>query len=67
MADQKKAEHKKGKLLPGKVIRNWRILVGIDKLLNEEVIRLGFSSKPDFLNNLLTRYFNGETIKRDVK
>jgi len=57
--------HKKGKLAPGKVVRNWRILIGVDKSLDEEVARLGFSSKPEFLNTLLTRYFNGETIKRE--
>lgn len=59
--------HKKGKVVPGKVIRNWRILIGIDKALGEEIVRLGYSSKPEFLNTLLTRYFNGETIKRDGK
>lgn len=59
--------HKKGRISPGKVVRNWRILVGVDKLLHEEALRLGYSSVPEFLNTLLTRYFNGETIKRDVK
>ena len=58
--------HKKGKLSPGKVVRNWRILKGVDAALDNEIIRLGYSSKPEFLNTLLTRYFNGETIKREA-
>jgi len=57
--------HKKGKVAPGKVNRNWRVLVGIDKQLHEEAERLGFESVPAFINNHFTRYFNGEVIRRD--
>lgn len=48
-----------------KVARNWRITK--DNVDNSELEapRLGFSSVPAFVNNLLARYFNGETIKRD--
>ena len=56
---------KKGKVAPGKVNRNWRILAGIDQLLHEEAILKGFDSVPKFINAHFTRYFNGETIKRD--
>ena len=62
-----KTGHKKGKLAPGKVVRNWRILKGVDAALGDEVTRLGFSSKPEFLNTLLTRYFNGEVIQRKIE
>ena len=58
-------EHKKGKVDPAKVVRNWRILKTVDHNLHLEVARKGFASVPAFLNNLLTRYFNGETINRD--
>lgn len=57
--------HKKGKVDPLKVGRNWRILKTVDKELHLEAVRRGFTSVPAFLNNLLTRYFDGETIKRD--
>lgn len=58
-------QHKKGKVDPTKVVRNWRILKTVDKDLHLEAVRRGFTSVPAFLNNLLTRYFNGETISRD--
>jgi len=58
-------QHKKGKVDPAKVVRNWRIRKDNDHNLHLEAPRLGFSSVPAFLNNLLVRYFNGETIKRD--
>lgn len=60
-----KTEHKKGKVAPGKVVRNWRILESVDHNLHLEVQKKGFASVPAFLNNLLTRYFNGEVIQRD--
>lgn len=56
--------HKKGKVAPGKVNRNWRILVGVDEQLHEEAERLGFHSVAAFINSHFVRYFNGETIKR---
>ncbi len=62
-----KKGHTKGAVAPGKVVRNWRILKGVDKALDDEVTRLGFSSKPEFLNTLLTRYFNGEIIQRKIE
>lgn len=60
-------EHKKGAVAPGKVNRNWRILKTVDEMLHQEAVRSGFGEKgvATFLNNLLTRFFNGETIKRD--
>ena len=58
-------EHKKGKVDPAKVVRNWRILKSVDHNLHLEAAKKGFNSVPAFLNNLLTRYFNGETINRD--
>jgi len=60
-----KTEHKKGKVAPGKVNRNWRVLVGVDEQLGLEAERLGFESKAAFINNHFTRYFNGDTIRRD--
>lgn len=57
--------HKKGKCDPTKVLRNWRILKTVDDNLRKEAPRKGFGSVPAFLNNLLTRYFDGETITRD--
>lgn len=57
--------HKKGKVADGKVNRNWRILIGPDKLAHEEAEAKGFSSVAAWINNLLVRYFNGETIIRD--
>jgi len=56
--------HKKGKVAPGKVNRNWRILKTVDEKLHEEAIRLGFGANgiATFLNTHFTRYFNGETI-----
>jgi len=56
--------HKKGKVAPGKVNRNWRILEGVDEQLHEEAERLGFHSVAAFVNSHFVRYFNGETIKR---
>ena len=58
-------EHKKGKVDPAKVVRNWRILKTVDHNLHLEAAKKGFASVPAFLNNLLTRYFDGETISRD--
>lgn len=66
MVTPAKTVHKKGKLAPGKVNKNWRILVGISNQLDEEAERLGFDSVPQFLNAHFTRYFNGETIVRDA-
>jgi hypothetical protein len=59
--------HKKGKVAPGKVNRNWRILKSVDDQLRPEAVRLGFGEKgvATFINNLLTRYFKGEIIMRD--
>ena len=57
--------HKKGKVDPAKVVRNWRILKTVDDNLHLEATKRGFNSVPAFLNNLFTRYFAGETIKRD--
>lgn len=57
--------HKKGNVAPGKVNRNWRILEGVDAQLEEEYKRLGYSSKPAFINAHFVKYFSGETIKRD--
>lgn len=57
--------HKKGNVAEGKVNRNWRILVGPDKLAHEEAQSKGFNSVAAWINNLLVRYFNGETIRRD--
>lgn len=54
----------RGDVAPGKTQVNWRILTNLLKLALEEARLLGFSSIPAFVNNLLTRYFNGETIKR---
>lgn len=56
--------HKKGAVAPGKVNRNWRILKAVDDQLQPEAVRLGFGPKgvATFVNNLLTRYFNGEII-----
>jgi len=56
---------KKGKDNPLKMPVNWRMLKTVVKSLEKEAKRKGFSSIPAFLNNLLVRYFNGETIKRD--
>lgn len=56
--------HKKGKLAPGKVNRNWRILAGVDEQLHQEAELKGFESVPAFINAHFTRYFNGETIRR---
>ena len=58
-------QHKKGKVDPAKVVRNWRILKTVDHNLHLEAAKRGFNSVPAFLNNLLTRFFDGETIKRD--
>ena len=58
-------EHKKGKVDPAKVVRNWRILKTVDHNLHLEAAKRGFNSVPAFLNNHFTRYFNGETINRD--
>ena len=60
-------QHKKGKVDPAKVVRNWRILKAIDHNLHLEAVRMGFGEKgvARFLNVHFTRYFNGETIKRD--
>jgi len=60
-----KTHHKKGKVDPSKVVRNWRILKTVDHNLHLEAARKGFASVPAFLNNLLTLYFNGETLTRD--
>ena len=57
--------HTKGKVDPAKIPRNWRILKTVDHDLHLEAARKGFASVPAFLNNLFTRYFNGETITRD--
>ena len=59
-------EHKKGKVAPGKVNRNWRILVGVDEQLHKEAERLGFNSVAAFVNSHFVRFFNGDTIKRDL-
>lgn len=58
--------HKKGAVAPGKINRNWRILKSVDEQLQPEAERLGFGPKgvATFVNNLLTRYFNGEIIMR---
>lgn len=66
MVTPAKTTHKKGKLAPGKVNKNWRILVGIAVQLEEERIRLGYDSVPQFLNAHFTKYFNGEIITRDA-
>ena len=58
-------EHKKGKPNPNKVLRSWRINNDVDHNLHLEAKRLGFSSVPAFLNVFLSRYFNGEIIRRD--
>lgn len=50
---------------PGKMIQNWRIEEKNVHNSRLEAPRLGFSSVPAFVNNLLARYFNGETIKRE--
>jgi len=62
-----KTEHKKGKVAPGKVNRNWRIDVGIDRMLHDEAVRLGYGEHGValFVITHFTRYFNGETIRRD--
>ena len=60
-------KHTGGRTAPGKVNRNWRILETVDHNLHLEAARQGFTSVPSFLNNLLTRYFNGENIKRELK
>lgn len=59
-------EHKKGAVAPGKVNRNWRILKAVDDQLPAEAELRGFGKKgtATFINNLLTRYFNGEIIMR---
>ena len=59
--------HKKGKVDPAKVNRNWRILKTVDENLHAEAVRLGFGEKgvAAFLNNFFTRFFNGENITRD--
>lgn len=57
--------HKKGKVAPGKVNRNWRILEGVDEQLHKEAERLGFHSVAAYVNSHFVRFFNGETIKRD--
>ena len=57
--------HKKGKVAPGKVVRNWRILETVDENLHLEAARKGFASVPAFLNNHFTRYFNNENMTRD--
>ena len=57
--------HKKGKVDPAKVNRNWRILKEVDHNLHLEAVRLGFGEKgvAAFLNIHFTRYFKGEVIK----
>lgn len=59
-------QHKKGAVAPGKVNRNWRILKSVDDQLPDEAERRGFGRRgvATFINNLLTRYFNGEIIMR---
>lgn len=59
-----KPRHKKGKVAPGKVNRNWRVDKGVDRMLHEEAARLGFDSVPAFFNTHFVRYFNGEVIQR---
>ncbi len=61
-----KATHKKGKVLPGKVVKNWRIQEDVAEKIQAEAVRQGFGPKGSatFVNNHFTRYFNGETIKR---
>lgn len=66
MVTTKQKKHTKGAVAPGKVNRNWRIYIGIDSQLQEEAVRLGYSSVPAFLNAHFTSYFNGETIKRGL-
>ena len=66
METMTKTTHKKGKLAPGKVNKNWRILIGIDEQLKLEAERLGYDSVPAFINSHFTKYFNGESIRRDA-
>lgn len=62
-----KPRHRKGQLAPGKIVKNWRLLIGVDKMLSYEAQRLGYSSTPEFVNTFFTEYFNidpGEWIQR---
>jgi hypothetical protein len=63
-----KVVHKKGKVAPGKVNKNWRIPKAVADQLPAEAARLGFGKKGSaiLVGVILTRYFNGETIKRVV-
>jgi hypothetical protein len=65
MAQATAGTRKKGKDNPLKIPVNWRMLKTVIRALDKEAKLKGFSSIPAFLNNLLVRYFNGETIKRD--
>jgi hypothetical protein len=62
-----KPRHTKGQLTPGKKVVNWRLLIGVLKMLAFEAERLGYSSVPEFVNAFFTEYFNndpGEWIQR---
>jgi len=54
----------RGAVAEGKVQVNWRLLVEVYQNCIDEAKALGFTSVPAFINNLMTRYFRGESIKR---
>jgi hypothetical protein len=66
--EKSKSMHKKGEMQRGKKPVNWRLFTDVSENISKEANRLGFGERGSavFVNTFFRRYFNGETIKRDV-